>query len=47
MRKKNYKGRVKRYLSAKVRMYADCTAKIQKKYLRMLEENNEIQEITL
>lgn len=45
MRKKNYKGRCEKVSVSKSKDVCRLYSEIQKKYLRMLEENNEIQEI--
>lgn len=45
MRKKNYKGRCEKVSVSKSKDVCRLYSEIQKKYLRMLEENTEIQEI--
>lgn len=42
MRKKNYKGRCEKVSVSKSKDVCRLYSEIQKKYLRMLEENNEI-----
>ena len=45
MRKKNYKGRCEKVSVSKSKDVCRLCSEIQKKYLRMLEENTEIEEI--
>lgn len=45
MRKKNYKGRCEKVSVSKSKDVCRLYSEIQKKYLRMLEENTEIEEI--